>query len=306
MGLEPPVDVILASLVAFLTASITSPLIALVHRGRATGVRLALALSVIATLGSISFFSRPGWEVFDASHPKRLPVLYMQNLSSTPPTFSLHVATLDRAGGFETLIGDIASHMSLDASAAVAETMGQEVPDWDIVCERFLPTCMSSAPYQPPNADPVSQFLRSYKLPVPASADAEKRSAEWRSAFTLEATASKLDVVRRRRSLTLTIRHPAIIWTVVAFSADIVAWDLPSLPQRGVRRHHIKEASGFGVDEWTLKLDIQLSEAEFEAAQRNDQRRKGQREGRMEQQGQLRIDYSGYAPSLAFKDVIRS
>lgn len=110
----------------------------------------------------------------------------------------------------------------------------------------------------------------------------------------MSATSSKLDHIRQRRALTLTIKHPGIIWSVIAFDGDIVKWDLPSLPQRGRRRHHVKEASGHGIDQWTLELELQLSESEFEAAQRNEQRRKGQREGPMEHQGQLRIDYSGY------------
>lgn len=135
MGLDPPVDAIIASAVAFLTASISAPLVALAHRSRAGGVRLALWVSIGATIGSTLFFAQPTWATFDHAHPKRLPVLHMQNLSSSPAAFTLHVASLDRASGFEALVGELAVGMNLDASTAIAETMGEHVPDWDIVCE---------------------------------------------------------------------------------------------------------------------------------------------------------------------------
>jgi len=103
----------------------------------------------------------------------------------------------------------------------------------------------------------------------------------------------------------------------MAFHADVVSWvdclhfvskvtcvvfmvvvqDLPKPAERGVIRHHVKvccllhpigvhtvethanlqEASGYGIDEWSLTLTIQLSEKEFAAHLRESQRKKGQR-----------------------------
>lgn len=99
------------------------------------------------------------------------------------------------------------------------------------------------------------------------------------------------------RKLTLVIDHPGLIWTVIAFDADIIAWDLPELPQRGLRRHHVKEVSSYGVDQWKLQVEVQLDDAQFEAAQRRSQRRKGQRgpdgEERDAQLAGLTVDFSG-------------
>jgi hypothetical protein len=74
-----------------------------------------------------------------------------------------------------------------------------------------------------------------------------------------------------------------------------VSWDLSASPERGRIRHHIKEASSYGINEWSLSLTIQLNDAEFEGALKQSQIRKGQRGGSVSDhpQGFLRIDYSG-------------
>jgi hypothetical protein len=122
-------------------------------------------------------------------------------------------------------------------------------------------------------------------------------------------TSSRLNAVTKTRSMSVSIVHPGLvsrptsrhtdfgrlIWTNVAFDADVVSWDLSALPDRGRIRHHIKEASGYGIDEWSLSLTIQLNDAEFEGALKQSQIRKGQRGGSASDhpQGFLRIDYSG-------------
>ena len=77
--------------------------------------------------------------------------------------------------------------------------------------------------------------------------------------------------------------------------------DLPQQPTRGKQRHHIKEASGFGTDRWTVKMTIQLTEEEFAAHLRESQRQKGQRGDISEEDrdlGSLKIDYSGALSSV--------
>lgn len=86
----------------------------------------------------------------------------------------------------------------------------------------------------------------------------------------------------------------------MAFSADVVEWDLPEPAERGDVRHHIKEASAYSTDSWTMLMTLQLSPEQFEASQRISQRKKGQRPlGTEEERAKdealagLRIDYSG-------------
>lgn len=145
---------------------------------------------------------------------------------------------------------------------------------------------------------PVSQFLHSYKIPLPAWAPAEYVSP-FQDSFKVEAIESRLNAVTQTRYVRLALRHPGIIWTVMAFNGDVVQWDLPEPAERGDHRHHVKEVSGAGVDTWELSMTLKLTDEQFAAAQRNAQRRKGQRpKGGPEEEedrkiGGVRVDFSG-------------
>lgn len=237
-------------------------------------------------------FSRESWAVFDADHPKRLPVIHMENITTTPPTFQLHVSSMDQAPGFYELVKQTAGMMSLGNHDPILNAINDDIPDWDIIY-------------------PVSQFLKSYKIPLISQdhqmittdgGEVNKYVSPWVDTFKIVVLQSKLDYIQQQRTLSIAIDHPGIIWTVIAFTADVVSWDLPQNPLRGLERHHIKEVSGFGVDRWTLNMTLALSASEFEVALSNEQILKGQRpkisasdqRGLANQRhGQLRIDFSG-------------
>jgi hypothetical protein len=44
---------------------------------------------------------------------------------------------------------------------------------------------------------------------------------------------------------------------VIAFDAHVLQWTLDDAPPDGYARHHIKEASFFGVDRWSVDLVLQ-------------------------------------------------
>jgi hypothetical protein len=44
---------------------------------------------------------------------------------------------------------------------------------------------------------------------------------------------------------------------VIAFDAHVLRWTLDDDPPDGYARHHIKEASFFGVDRWSIDLVLQ-------------------------------------------------
>jgi hypothetical protein len=44
---------------------------------------------------------------------------------------------------------------------------------------------------------------------------------------------------------------------VIAFDAHVLQWTLDDAPPDGHARHHIKEASYFGVDRWSVDLVLQ-------------------------------------------------
>ncbi|KAI8460332.1 hypothetical protein BY996DRAFT_4574820 [Phakopsora pachyrhizi] len=292
IGHEVHGDHIIATLVSVLGFNTASIILPFAHQFSSRALGRFLILGSIFTIIVVHTFTRDSWKVFDKDHPRRLPILHMENLTTTPSTFSFHIASMDRAPNFKSTVKTIAHSLSLDSNEVSLNTINEDIPDWDIIY-------------------PVSQFLISYQIPL-ASAEHQmvtngkgetmKYNSPWRELFKVTTISSKLDYIKQHRTLSIAIDHPGIIWSVIAFTADVVSWDLPVSPERGSRRHHVKEASSFGVDRWTLSLTIALDEEQFENALRNEQIQKGQRQpvslsdkNGLEQQkrGMLRIDYSG-------------
>ena len=82
------------------------------------------------------------------------------------------------------------------------------------------------------------------------------------------------------RKLTLKIDHPEVIWTgnlfpfanstinnsihtplnntAIAFDAHVIEWTLDENPPNEYARHHVKEASFYGVDTWSIDLVYKL------------------------------------------------
>ncbi|KAA1066931.1 hypothetical protein PGTUg99_015865 [Puccinia graminis f. sp. tritici] len=295
MGHDVHVDFMIASLVSAVGFNIISISLPLAHRfsRQALGRFLVLLLMFSSLVGF--WFTRPDWKIFDPDHPKRLPILHMENLTSSSPSFDLHIASMDRAPGFENLVKNLIDTLSLSDQSPVLSSINDDIPDWDIIY-------------------PVSQFLKSYQVPLSlikhqlmeSEQDGEdgktRYVSPWTDKFKITSLSSKLDFINQQRTIVIAIDHPGIIWTVIAFTADVVEWDLPSRPLRGKRRHHIKEASGFGIDRWTLNVTIALDEAEFQSAMENEQILKGQRAPisvhdkqaqAFARSGKLKIEFSG-------------
>lgn len=109
--------------------------------------------------------------------------------------------------------------MHTDVPIASLRSSDDDIPDWDIIY-------------------PVSQFLLSYKVPLPApSADVKTPFGD---TFKVTLSQSSLNPIKRQRSLKLRVQHPGIIWSVIGFSGDVVEWSLPEQPERGNIRHHVK------------------------------------------------------------------
>ncbi len=276
MGADAPADVIVASLVVGIGYLAVPMVLPFVHRhGPKAASRLAIGLTFIIAF-TLGWFTRPSAPIYDHAHPKRILALHMTNLTTSPPTLDLHLATVD-GNPFDEL-ADSAT-LGLRATAAKPEPIRvhDDIASWDIIY-------------------PVSQFLTTYQVPLPQDLVADHASP-WAETFKLSAAVDVLNAVTRTRSLELVLSHPSIMWPVMAFDADVVSWDLAVPAVRGKQRHHVKSVAGFGVDAFSLKLVIKLDDNEFAAAQRNSQRRKGQRsdEGKEEDErvGGLKVDYSG-------------
>ncbi|GAA5843912.1 hypothetical protein JCM11251_002246 [Rhodosporidiobolus azoricus] len=290
LGADAPVDHIIASLVSAVGYLTIPMLLPFCHRyGASFTARFALFLTFL-TAGTLGWFSRPSWGPYNAAHPKRLLVLHMENTTTSPPEFHLHVATTD-SQPFADLVTRATAGLTASADAVPEPTVADDLSvDWDLIY-------------------PISQLLTTYKVALPP-ADPSYVSP-FDSTFVLSVEKSILNSVKQTRRLELVLDHPGVIWPVVSFNADVVEWDLPTLPERGAHvRHHVKSVASYGVTKFTLSLTVQLTPDEFGAALREDQRRKGQRTDSSaadEALARIRIDYSGLDvhgmyPASAYSD----
>ncbi|GAA5972745.1 hypothetical protein JCM11641_003001 [Rhodosporidiobolus odoratus] len=288
LGADAPVDHIIASLVGgvgFLTIPMLLPFL---HRyGSSFTARFSLLLTFL-TAFSLGTFTRPSWGPYDAAHPKRLLCLFMENATTTPPEFHLHVATTDGMP-FEGLVERATRGLVAEGEVPMPTVADELSVDWDIIY-------------------PVSQFLTTYKVPLPPISPSY--TSPWTSTFVLTPTRDLLNSIKLTRTLDLVLDHPSIIWPVLSFHADVISWDLPRLPERGLEvRHHVKSVAGYGVTRFTLSMTVQLSREQFSASLREDQRKKGQRvDVSLEDQqlARLRIDYSGLDVHGMYPASVRS
>ncbi|GAA5957518.1 hypothetical protein JCM3765_001166 [Sporobolomyces pararoseus] len=249
LGADAPVDFIIATLTSAVGFLIIPMFLPFIHRFGASFTARLLVLLTFTTVLSLSFFTRSNWSPYDSQHPKRIFVLFMENTSTVPSEFHLHVASID-------------GNPFLDLVKTSTQGLIPIVP-----------------------LDPVASTTSDYV-------------SSW-SNFKVVVEKSSLDVVNMRRSLDLVLEHPGVIWPVIAFEADVVSWDLPKSPERGLIRHHVKSVSSYGINRFPLSLTIQLDSDSFSAALRQEQRFKNQRTDQSfqdEKLGSLRIDYSGLDP----------
>jgi len=106
---------------------------------------------------------------------------------------------------------------------------------------------------------PFSQFLAPYKIALPTVPryEAAQLSAAPAS-IKITAVNDVIDEELGTRKLTLKIDHPEVIWTAIAFDAHVIEWTLDKNPPNEYARHHVKEASFYGVDTWSIDLVYKL------------------------------------------------
>lgn len=274
MGADAPVDFIIAILVGALGLVALPMFLPFCHRWGASFTARLLVFLAFTSVFSVGWFMRPSWSQYDAQHPKRLLVLHMENTTTSPPEFHLHVASVDGIPFFDLVNSATAG---LTAPDSVPEpTLADDLSvDWDVIY-------------------PVSQFLTTYRIPLPPPA--VTYSSPWLDTFQVSVKQIRLNAVKQTKSIDIVLQHPGIMWPVIAFDADVVAWDLPEPPQRGVIRHHVKSVASYGVTEFPVSVTVQLTPEQFAAAIREDQRAKGQRADESAEDralSALRIDYSG-------------
>ncbi|KAL1706111.1 hypothetical protein EV121DRAFT_202026 [Schizophyllum commune] len=244
MGGDAPADNVIAVIVGVLTAYASVLVLPFVYRfeesagpARSTGfLSRARLFAGLATVVSVAYFAARS--PFDATHQKRVFMIHMENVTSGE--HKLHIGGFDPAPDFESLAREIATALP---AAAPGTTFG----------------AVDMTPY---NSDwntmyPVSAFLSPYAVTMDV---ADGYVSPWVKAdapvFYARAIRDERDEAKGTRALTLEMYHPGLIWSVIAFDAEVLSWDLDNDPPAGRTRHHIKEASFHGVDRWEVELVV--------------------------------------------------
>lgn len=232
IGAQAPADNIVATIVAVLGAQALPVLVPFAHRFGHRKLWNGIVLSTIATAIAMAVFSakRP----FDDMHQKRLFVLHSENIT-THEQF-LHIAGADAAPGLELLVEDIVGEFSTTDVVPKPLVMNDYNSDWDSLY-------------------PFSAFLSPYKIPLSTS---EGYASPWTAeqGFSVSAINDFRDTEAGTRSLTLQVKHPGIVWSVISFDAHVLRWTLDNNPPNEHVRHFIREASFYGTDTWSVDLVI--------------------------------------------------
>lgn len=248
-----PADHLLASIVGFLTFLSLPMLIPLAHRFGPHALRRAIYFSLSASALVVAIYAAPGGlKPFDSMHPQRLFVHQVHNVTSGQWWMNLGAADPAPPSLFANIAEGLQEQFGLPGGVAELQEMNERNPDFDVLY-------------------PVSDFITPYKFKLPDAQPGSKDVGRWLgdsqdTKFVVSAVSESLDLTRGIRNVTLQIDHPRIIWSVLAFDAEILAWDLPVAPPEGYRRHHIKEVSRFGQDRWSVALSLKLRPEELEAA----------------------------------------
>ncbi|KII83063.1 hypothetical protein PLICRDRAFT_180757 [Plicaturopsis crispa FD-325 SS-3] len=234
IGADAPADNVIATIVAILCAHMFPLVLPFAHRFPRAALRRSVGVLGVAIVIVTAVFAARS--PFDAMHQKRLFVLHTENV--TTHERHLHISTADGAPGYDALVQDIARTFGRSDAPVHPIVMDDYNSDWDSLY-------------------PFSAFLTPYKIELPAIDGA---ASPWSAGdkFTVTAENDVVDEAAGTRSLTLRIDHPGIIWTVIAFDAHVLKWTLDDNPPAEYARHHIKEASFYGIDTWSVDLVLQL------------------------------------------------
>ncbi|KAJ3967803.1 hypothetical protein EV361DRAFT_1006474 [Lentinula raphanica] len=267
IGADAPADNLIASIVS-VVGMLGFPLfVPFVCRFQSSDNRMLGKLIVVMTLVTavpIAVFSARS--PFDPMHQKRVYVLRTENI--TTGEHHLHLSTSDSAPGFEQFVYAVAKEFSaplMTAPSEPADTNSTSDIASATVGEIPIPELIMMDRY---NADwdpmfPFSLFLKPYKIPLhvdttyvsPWSTTLEENR---KYGFTITAVDDVIDLEGGTRSLKLVIWHPGLIWTVIAFDAHVLKWNLDDEPPNEYTRHHVKEASYYGSDTWSIELVIKI------------------------------------------------
>ncbi|KAF9369210.1 hypothetical protein CPB97_003777, partial [Podila verticillata] len=246
IGVDAPVDNIVAVLTGFIVFVYCPPVLAFAHRfGRVMLKKLVVFLLVahLLILLVTSIFVQP----YDELHPKRVFAQHLRNLTSGESM--MYIAHADPGPFYDAYV---ASVEDLFDTKSVFRSPGNNPGDWNAIY-------------------PFNQFLESYVIdttPYIKSQTSNKTISEHSGPLTsfvhqaprLLAESVSYDVKTGIRKLTILCTHPDYIWTVASFDTHLVSWSLESSEPFDHPSHYvIRHVGGHVSDGWKLDLEYKAS-----------------------------------------------
>ncbi|KAF5379478.1 hypothetical protein D9615_006633 [Tricholomella constricta] len=246
IGAEAPADHLIATIVSSI-GSLALPLVVpFAHRFGPRALRRGVVYASLVTAVLIAVFAMRA--PFDDMHQKRMFILHLENITTHEQ--HLHIADADGAPGFELLATDIMNEFVARRPGATANTSSLELTP--VVMDDY------NSDWDP--LYPFSAFLTPFKVPLAVDPAYVSPWTVPGNGFTISAVNDVKDLNAGTRSLTLQISHPGLIWTVVAFDAHVLKWNLDDNPPEEYARHRVKEASFYGKNTWNIDLVLKLGD----------------------------------------------
>ncbi|KAF9215004.1 hypothetical protein BGZ59_002511 [Podila verticillata] len=246
IGVDAPVDHIVAVLTGFIVFVFCPPVLAFAHRfGRVMLKKLVVFLLVahLLILLVTSIFVQP----YDELHPKRVFAQHLRNLTSGESM--MYIAHADPGPFYDAYVSSVED---LFDAKSVFRSPGNNPGDWNAIY-------------------PFNQFLESYVIdttPYIKSQTSNKTISEHSGPLTafvqqaprLLAESVSYDAKTGIRKLTVLCTHPDYIWTVASFDTHLVSWSLESSEPFDHPSHYvIRHVGGHVSDGWKLDLEYKAS-----------------------------------------------
>ncbi|KAI7894554.1 uncharacterized protein EV154DRAFT_437984 [Mucor mucedo] len=260
MGVETPVDLIVAIIYGMIVYMLTLPYVAHVHRFgtkvlKKTLVLLLLAQTAVLVAVYVGGGSYGGWAFpYDELHPKRLFIQELKNLTSGKITIG--VAQADGGPYVQTIVDSLETELGVEAEARGGVN---NMNDWDSIY-------------------PFSAFLGGYRFDVEPYIREHATEMGGELFDSLSGPFPEVKIYNDSynaetgiRSFSILCLSPSYTWTVIAFDGLVVDWSIKDEKPVSESSHYVvRHVSGYGNDGWTMDLSVKVPEADRKAAETGD------------------------------------
>ncbi|KAG0372662.1 hypothetical protein BGX24_012743 [Mortierella sp. AD032] len=246
IGVNTPVDNVMAVVTGFSVFFVCPPLLAFSHRFGASVLKNVI-IGFIATQVAVVLIGLVVLSPYDTMHPKRVFIQHLRNTTSGESL--LYVAHADPGPFYEPYVRELETMYETKATFR----SGLDNPgDWNSIY-------------------PFSQFLDSYVLDttpyirrhtsnVTLSQSSEPLTHLIHDAPKLVAENVLYDAKSRIRKLSIICTHPNYIWTVTSFDAEVVSWSMNvDVPSKDHFHYVIRNAGGYRGEGWRLDLEYRAT-----------------------------------------------